>query len=126
VAEFAAMPVKPGEASVDQDAGSDAFGHGDDHHVAAFETIEPDGGEDTGVGGVLHFNIEAGGFFDGGGDIEIGPLEVGREDQPAGAGLDAAGRLMPMPSTFLLPLRGESLDPFDDSVDGGFGSAAWG
>src|SRR6266851_1442834 len=93
VAELAGEAAAAGDdLPVGEDGAADAFGDSDEHGVAdAVETAGPEFGEETGVGGVGEFDLKLHLLFHGSLDVVVGPLEVGREEETLGFGVDAAG-----------------------------------
>ena len=93
VAELAGEAEMAGdEMAIGEEGGADAFGDGEEDGVAdAVEVAEPELGEEAGVGVVFELDAEFEFGLDGLDDVEVEPVEVGREHEVAGGGVDAAG-----------------------------------
>src|ERR1019366_5957961 len=81
------------ELPVGHDSGADALGNRHHYQVAPlFHAIEPGRREDAGIGGVLELHFKTRSFHDGIANVEVGPLEVGGEDEPVRALIETAGQ----------------------------------
>ncbi len=81
------------ELAVGEDSGSDALGYRDEDGVAdAVHAAEPGLREEAGVGRVVELDGHAGSLLEDLLDVEVGPGEIGGEDEAMGAGIDAAGQ----------------------------------
>jgi hypothetical protein len=81
------------QLSVGENSGSHAFRHGHQHNIAnSIDSPEGEFRQQTGCGGVFHLHRHAHCLFDHFLQIEIGPVQVRREDQTLRAWIDSAGK----------------------------------
>jgi len=92
VAEFSSHSVMAGDQlSVGEYSSTDALRDGQEHYIA--DSVDPPEGQlrQQACGGGISICTGKRIFFQSLFQVEVGPVEVGREDQPLGVRIDSAG-----------------------------------
>src|ERR1039458_9658074 len=113
VPELPGHPVETAhQRPVGQNSGADTFGNGDHHQVAAcVNAVEPDLGQDAGIGSVLQFHVKASLLHDWVPNVDVGPFQIGSEHQAIHVVVEAAGQTDAHPLNHLAAAG--TLDPLD-------------